>query len=787
MGQAFGGAYDVSDPYAINKKTFTDTTKTGEDKQRFLAEMEAAKARTAPTVQAAQVGPAERVGTPQIANVNGINAASIAGVRPTIRVDTTQQDEFRGHERNLANDLVKQASGQGPSLAGEQATKTARQLLAQRIAAEAGARPGGSSPGLTRRNIAQSASQLEADAINTAAEGRMKEQAIARDQLGGVLGGARAADIEVARANSQLDSQTQTLDAQRNLTQAELEQRARTSNFDASNTRALELARLATNSDQFNATQANTFAQRNAELEQQARIAAMEAELKSRGLNDAQIAQMLKNSAEITQSDRAAAMEYENQMAAQELAYEQMRKSAEETAAARSAQLVGGAMNAAGGLAMMSDPKQKKDVEEVDPDKEDEPTKGQKGLAAALKAMGGALSTPVPATNTQPAGSMPKIGTMRYVSSPGDDENGDPNKERAAPTDMAAYHAFLDEQRKQRDQARNERSTAEGILDPLGAFDGGTYVDQSLGSRVKQTNTPDSLVYRSGLVKQGPVVWGDEKDVHDGVTTSANLINSFTKKTAGTALQGMRFNAPPQPVMTPQTTTFKMPDQVMSPEMKFRYTGTAQGGGFGVAPQVAPRGDVTRAAVIAPGKMKTVSTPAPQYAPQTAAQASAFNARAPIQNQSGMPGFTATSTAAPSPKSGIAPDLYSTNPVPIVSDPKKKDDVDEAVENKLRGFLDSLTAYEYEYVDPSKPGRAPGRHTSVMADDLERTPMGKRMVVDTPDGKMVDYARGFGVMLAAQASINERLERLEGKKPIQADKKKWTPKPGQALPKKGSK
>lgn len=77
---------------------------------------------------------------------------------------------------------------------------------------------------------------------------------------------------------------------------------------------------------------------------------------------------------------------------------------------------------------------------------------------------------------------------------------------------------------------------------------------------------------------------------------------------------------------------------------------------------------------------------------------------------------------------------------------------------KLKGFLDNLKATKYQYKD-EKWGA--GDHVSPMAQDLEKSDLGKQMVVDTPQGKMVDYGKGFGYMLAAQAHNHRRLGDLE--------------------------
>lgn len=83
-----------------------------------------------------------------------------------------------------------------------------------------------------------------------------------------------------------------------------------------------------------------------------------------------------------------------------------------------------------------------------------------------------------------------------------------------------------------------------------------------------------------------------------------------------------------------------------------------------------------------------------------------------------------------------------------------------------KSFLDALTAYSYEYKDDAKksPLGGKGKFLGVMAQDLEKTPVGKQMVQDTPQGKVVDYGKGFGAILAAQAHLNERLSQMEKKK-----------------------
>lgn len=94
------------------------------------------------------------------------------------------------------------------------------------------------------------------------------------------------------------------------------------------------------------------------------------------------------------------------------------------------------------------------------------------------------------------------------------------------------------------------------------------------------------------------------------------------------------------------------------------------------------------------------------------------------------------------------------------SDKNLKKDIKEDPDS-LKEFLDSLKPYEYSYKDPEMFGS--GRRISPMAQDLEKTPIGKQFVADTPEGKMVDYAKMSGTVLAAQAVLNDRLNEIEKK------------------------
>lgn len=84
--------------------------------------------------------------------------------------------------------------------------------------------------------------------------------------------------------------------------------------------------------------------------------------------------------------------------------------------------------------------------------------------------------------------------------------------------------------------------------------------------------------------------------------------------------------------------------------------------------------------------------------------------------------------------------------------------------DQTMAFLNALTDNSYEYKEPSKPGRAFGRQFGPMAQDLEKTEMGKTIVVEDEEGtKGVDTSRGFLLALSGLANVHNRLKALEAK------------------------
>lgn len=101
------------------------------------------------------------------------------------------------------------------------------------------------------------------------------------------------------------------------------------------------------------------------------------------------------------------------------------------------------------------------------------------------------------------------------------------------------------------------------------------------------------------------------------------------------------------------------------------------------------------------------------------------------------------------------------------SDETKKKNIHDEDEYQAQSFLDALKAHTFEYKDPSM---GKGRFTGVMAQELEKTPVGKQAVINTPKGKVVDYARLASVMLAGMVMMHNEIKELKMQGSLKGDK-----------------
>lgn len=95
------------------------------------------------------------------------------------------------------------------------------------------------------------------------------------------------------------------------------------------------------------------------------------------------------------------------------------------------------------------------------------------------------------------------------------------------------------------------------------------------------------------------------------------------------------------------------------------------------------------------------------------------------------------------------------------SDERQKKKIKKLTPEKVSEFINALSGYTYEYKDPNIPGGGEGEQMSPMAQDLEKSEIGRDMVMEGPTGKVVDYGKASGAMLATAAMLNDRMTDLE--------------------------
>ena len=99
------------------------------------------------------------------------------------------------------------------------------------------------------------------------------------------------------------------------------------------------------------------------------------------------------------------------------------------------------------------------------------------------------------------------------------------------------------------------------------------------------------------------------------------------------------------------------------------------------------------------------------------------------------------------------------------SDETMKHDINKVSDSEIDAFLESLQPSTYDYnKEATSQGAPENRQMGVMAQDMEKSPMGKSMVHENEDGKkMVDGEQTVGALIAVAANLNKRIKQLEKK------------------------
>lgn len=142
-----------------------------------------------------------------------------AATMQAAQIDGSQQNQFRDQQQSLAQALMAQANGQGPSLAQGQLKQATDRNLAQALALQNSQRGAGSASAL--RNLAFQRAAMGQQAAADSSQLALTEQMQARNQLGQVLAGARGQDMDFAFQQAGFNQQ-----ANANNLQADMQQRS---------------------------------------------------------------------------------------------------------------------------------------------------------------------------------------------------------------------------------------------------------------------------------------------------------------------------------------------------------------------------------------------------------------------------------------------------------------------------------------------------------------------------------------------------------------------------------
>jgi hypothetical protein len=93
----------------------------------------------------------------------------------------------------------------------------------------------------------------------------------------------------------------------------------------------------------------------------------------------------------------------------------------------------------------------------------------------------------------------------------------------------------------------------------------------------------------------------------------------------------------------------------------------------------------------------------------------------------------------------------------LFSDKKLKKNIKDA-DDDIKEYLDKTEAKSFDYKDEDK---GEGKHFGLMAQDIEKSPAGKVMVIESPEGKQIDPKKALMMVMAVSSHLNKRLNKVE--------------------------
>jgi len=142
-------------------------------------------------------------------------------------------------------------------------------------------------------------------------------------------------------------------------------------------------------------------------------------------------------------------------------------------------------------------------------------------------------------------------------------------------------------------------------------------------------------------------------------------------------------------------------------------------------------------------------------------QQAQFNAELLARQAAADKGVAMQSSAAAGQTAAATVGAVASGIASAVSDMREKKAIHDGTA-KLEGFLGAIGTHAYKYKNPKAALRGEGEFVSPMAQELEKTELGKSMVRESPSGtKVVDYGKGLGTMMSSMAMLFKKVKKLE--------------------------
>jgi len=678
----------------------------------------AAQLGTTATTGAAQVAPTAVTGAAQVGSVTGTGFATI---------EQQKQAEFRQRQMDLVSTLEQQAAGTGPSVSGNQFKIATDRNIAQQQALAASARGGDAA--MARRTAAQNVSDFGQQAAQGAAQGRLEEQAVARAQLGELITSGRGADIGLAQA------------------QASLEQAGISASSASQNARTLLQAQF----DQAGMT--DTAAAQNA-------TAALQAQFMQQGMSETAAAQnasmIIQAQMEQSALEKTAAAENQMKMAQAEL--EQAGINA--TAAAENARTLLQAQLAQTGMSQTAAAANATTLLQA--------SLVQQGMSETAAAQNAAIL--MQAQLTQEAAARNMEATNAFTIKQGEFEQQVNLTNAEAENIKMLQQGQMDQQQSLANQdALNKHAEFQAKLDQgitliniqaelqqMQLDDAGVLAhlqmltnmtSSELSAQLQReaiaAGVPPSPGFGDYVLAAAPILAGiliasDKKLKKKIKSPSEGWLQDFMDEESDEDKKKKEKN---------EAIVDSVSKAASSLRRDKEYTVDSKTG----KRTYAKKSNLGLKAVDAAAQIVGAYTK----------KKSADEKRSKLKDKKDLADAMLMAENAPNYVEEQRKKLEDSQSKLTASDINLKKDIGPGAD-KLDDFLAKIEPYEYEYKD-TKDGE--GKFISPMAQDLEKSEEGAKMVIDTGKGKMVNYQRGLGTIVAALAHLDNKIEELKkGKK-----------------------